>query len=144
VVIFTCILVWGSCRREAVAQSRNDVELCFMDYVGIGRETSKVCELGFFNYKAKQVFHPVDGKKFRCHGDYYWASVFKVEYVDHSGQQKLAQLHWQKLPMRPSHQIVDQTAWLQFKTFLRLLAARRVLARSRTLCLVRKRRGGGK
>lgn len=52
--------------------------------------SSKVCELGLLNYKAKHVFYPFDKKKFRCHYDYYWASVFKVEYVDHSGHQKLA------------------------------------------------------
>lgn len=52
--------------------------------------SSKVCELGLLNYKAKHVFYPFDKKKFRCHYDYYWASVFKVKYVDHSGQQKLA------------------------------------------------------
>ncbi|MCD9638673.1 hypothetical protein HAX54_022795 [Datura stramonium] len=29
-------------------------------------------------------------KSFSCHYDYYWASVFKVEYMDHSGQARLA------------------------------------------------------
>ncbi|KAA8525137.1 hypothetical protein F0562_006999 [Nyssa sinensis] len=52
--------------------------------------SSKVCELGLLNYKAKNVFYPSERKKFRCRYDYYWASVFKVEYKDHSGQTQLA------------------------------------------------------
>ncbi|XP_042006193.1 uncharacterized protein LOC121754972 [Salvia splendens] len=52
--------------------------------------SSKVCELGLFNYKAKHVFYPFERKKYRCHYDYYWASVFEVEYVDHSGQARYA------------------------------------------------------
>ncbi|KAL8150506.1 hypothetical protein V2J09_020314 [Rumex salicifolius] len=45
--------------------------------------SSKVCELGLLNFKAKHVFYPSERRKFRCHYDYYWASVFKVEYFDH-------------------------------------------------------------
>ncbi|KAK4364751.1 hypothetical protein RND71_016109 [Anisodus tanguticus] len=52
--------------------------------------SSKVCELGLLNYKAKHVLYPSERKKFRCRYDYYWASVFKVEYMDHSGQAILA------------------------------------------------------
>ncbi|XP_057766683.1 uncharacterized protein LOC130987089 isoform X1 [Salvia miltiorrhiza] len=52
--------------------------------------SSKVCELGLLNYKAKHVFYPFERKKYRCHYDYYWASVFEVEYVDHSGQARFA------------------------------------------------------
>lgn len=52
--------------------------------------SSKVCELGLLNYKAKHVFYPFERKKFRCRYDYYWASVFKVEYNDHLGQTQLA------------------------------------------------------
>ncbi|CAH9080735.1 unnamed protein product [Cuscuta europaea] len=52
--------------------------------------SSKVCELGLLNYKAKNVLYPYEIKKFRCHYDYYWASVFKVEYIDHSGHSRLA------------------------------------------------------
>ncbi|XP_071730504.1 uncharacterized protein [Rutidosis leptorrhynchoides] len=48
-------------------------------------KSAKVCELGLLNYKAKHVFYPSEKKKFRCHYDYYWASVFEVEYTDHSG-----------------------------------------------------------
>ncbi|KMT11420.1 hypothetical protein BVRB_5g107470 [Beta vulgaris subsp. vulgaris] len=49
--------------------------------------SSKICELGLLNYKAKRVFYPSERRKFRCRYDYYWASIFKVEYRDHfSGQ----------------------------------------------------------
>ncbi|XP_062120577.1 uncharacterized protein LOC133834837 [Humulus lupulus] len=44
--------------------------------------SSKVCELGLSNYKAKHVFYPFEKSKFRCRYDYYWASIFKVEYRD--------------------------------------------------------------
>lgn len=53
--------------------------------------SSKVCELGLLNYKAKHVFYPLERSRFRCRYDYYWTSVFKVEYRDHSlGQTRLA------------------------------------------------------
>ncbi|XP_065877962.1 uncharacterized protein [Euphorbia lathyris] len=54
-------------------------------------KSSKVCELGLLNFKAKRVFYPFEGSKFRCRYDYYWASVFEVEYKDYSlGQTRLA------------------------------------------------------
>lgn len=52
---------------------------------GVDLKSAKVCELGLLNYKAKHVFYPSEKKKFRCRYDYYWASVFEVEYTDHSG-----------------------------------------------------------
>lgn len=52
--------------------------------------SSKICELGFLNYKAKNVFYPSERKKFRCRYDYYWASIFQVEYIDLSGQVQIA------------------------------------------------------
>ncbi|KAL5550822.1 hypothetical protein UlMin_000998 [Ulmus minor] len=53
--------------------------------------SSKVCELGLFNYKAKHVSYPFEKKNFRCRYDYYWASVFKVEYKElSSGRTQLA------------------------------------------------------
>ncbi|GAB2273269.1 hypothetical protein Dimus_008069 [Dionaea muscipula] len=45
--------------------------------------SSKVCELGLLNFNANHVLYPSERKKFRCRYDYYWASVFKVEYMDH-------------------------------------------------------------
>ncbi|XP_021299557.1 uncharacterized protein LOC110428155 [Herrania umbratica] len=52
---------------------------------------SKICELGLLNYKAKHVFYHFERSKFRCRYDYYWTSVFEVEYRDHSlGQTRLA------------------------------------------------------
>ncbi|XP_004300141.1 PREDICTED: uncharacterized protein LOC101302166 [Fragaria vesca subsp. vesca] len=54
-------------------------------------KSAKVCELGLLNYKAKNVFYPLEGRRFRCRYDYYWASVFKVEYQDlSSGQTRVA------------------------------------------------------
>ncbi|KAG8486502.1 hypothetical protein CXB51_019861 [Gossypium anomalum] len=49
--------------------------------------SSKVCELGLLNYKAKHVFYSPENSKFTCRYDYYWTSVFKVEYTDHSSDQ---------------------------------------------------------
>lgn len=52
---------------------------CDLDVsAGVDLRSSKVCELGLLNYKAKHVFYPLERKKYRCHFDYYWASVFKV------------------------------------------------------------------
>ncbi|XP_039029842.1 uncharacterized protein LOC120164162 isoform X3 [Hibiscus syriacus] len=53
--------------------------------------SSKVCELGLLNYKAKHVFYHSINNKFKCRHDYYWSSVFKVEYRDRSlGQMQFA------------------------------------------------------
>ncbi|XP_047306791.1 uncharacterized protein LOC124910217 [Impatiens glandulifera] len=52
--------------------------------------SSKVCKLGLLNYKANYVLYPFERKKFRCRYDYYWASVFKVAYSDHSGETRFA------------------------------------------------------
>ncbi|XP_027361749.1 uncharacterized protein LOC113869564 isoform X2 [Abrus precatorius] len=58
---------------------------------GVDIRSSKICELGLLNYKAKDVFHHFERSKFRCRYDYYWASIFKVEYKDHfSGQTQVA------------------------------------------------------
>lgn len=53
--------------------------------------SSKVCEVGLLNYKAKHVFSLSERSQFRCRYDYYWASIFKVEYRDQLlGQMQLA------------------------------------------------------
>ncbi|CAN8325216.1 unnamed protein product [Cochlearia groenlandica] len=53
--------------------------------------SSKVCGIGLLNNKAQHVFYPFERDKFRCRFDYYWASVFKVEYKDQlMGQTRLA------------------------------------------------------
>ncbi|XP_010255761.1 PREDICTED: uncharacterized protein LOC104596357 isoform X2 [Nelumbo nucifera] len=80
---------------------------------GVDLRSSKVCELGLLNYNAKHVFYPLERRKFRCHYDYYWASVFKVEYKEHSSGQTrlaLAEAPREALPLdcRPSF----GTAWL--------------------------------
>lgn len=54
---------------------------------GVDLRSSKVCELGLLNYRAKHVFYPSSKRRFRCHDDYYWASVLQVEYTEYfSGQ----------------------------------------------------------
>lgn len=48
---------------------------------GVDIRSSKVCELGLLNYKAKHVFYPLERSRFRCRYDYYWTSVFKVKLI---------------------------------------------------------------
>lgn len=53
--------------------------------------SARVCEVGFLKYKARSVFFPSEKNDYRCHNVYYWTSVFKVEYKDHSsGQTRFA------------------------------------------------------
>lgn len=64
---------------------------CKIVSTGVDIRSSKICELRLLNYKAKDVFRHFESSKFRCRYDYYWASVFKVEYKDHfSGQRQVA------------------------------------------------------
>ncbi|KAJ1431147.1 hypothetical protein SESBI_07387 [Sesbania bispinosa] len=64
---------------------------CKIVSTGVDIRSSKICELGLLNHKAKDVFHHFERSKFRCRYDYYWASVFKVEYIDHfSGHTQVA------------------------------------------------------
>ena len=64
---------------------------CRILSTGLDIRSSKVCELGLLNYKAKHVFYPSSNRRFRCHDDYYWASVFEVEYTEYfSGQTSYA------------------------------------------------------
>ncbi|XP_021851603.1 uncharacterized protein [Spinacia oleracea] len=55
---------------------------CKIVSTSVDLRSSKICELGLLNYKAKRVFYPSERRKFRCRYDYYWASIFKVEYRD--------------------------------------------------------------
>ncbi|XP_061366104.1 uncharacterized protein LOC133309354 [Gastrolobium bilobum] len=64
---------------------------CKIVSTGVDIRSSKICELGMLNHKVKDIFHHFERSKFRCRYDYYWASVFKVEYKDHfSGQMQIA------------------------------------------------------
>ncbi|XP_040987493.1 uncharacterized protein LOC121235236 isoform X1 [Juglans microcarpa x Juglans regia] len=84
--LFTTIFVANS----SVSSPISVPSQCKIVSSSVDLRSSKVCELGLFNYKAKHVFYPLE-RKFRCRYDYYWASVFKVEYKDHSlGQTRLA------------------------------------------------------
>ncbi|KAF8651815.1 hypothetical protein HU200_063338 [Digitaria exilis] len=59
---------------------------CRILSTGVDLRSSKVCELGLLNYRAKHVFYPSTKRRFRCHDD-YWASIFQVEYTEYfSGQ----------------------------------------------------------
>jgi hypothetical protein len=51
---------------------------CIIFLTGVDIRSSKICELGLLDYKAKDVFRHFERSKFRCRYDYYWASVFKV------------------------------------------------------------------
>ncbi|KAL1556910.1 hypothetical protein AAHA92_12466 [Salvia divinorum] len=85
-VLYFAVLIWNlSIWSPISVQSR-----CRIVSSSVDLRSSKVCELGLFNYKAKHVFYPFGRKKYRCHYDYYWASVFEVEYVDNSGQARFA------------------------------------------------------
>lgn len=57
---------------------------CKIVSTSVDIRSSKVCELGVFNFNAKNVFYPSQNNKFRCRHDYYWASVFQVEYKEYS------------------------------------------------------------
>ncbi|KAK9667765.1 hypothetical protein RND81_13G010000 [Saponaria officinalis] len=95
----------------------NFASQCRIVSSSIDLKTSKICELGLLNYKAKRVFYPSERRKFRCRYDYYWASIFKVEFRDHfSGQTLLglAEAPKEALPSdcRPNF----ATAWLTKNT----------------------------
>lgn len=74
--------------------------------------SAKVCELGLLNYKAKHVFYPSEKKKFRCRYDYYWASVFEVEYTDHSGHHHTAFTEAPNEALPPDCRPTFNAAWM--------------------------------
>ncbi|KAK3182814.1 hypothetical protein Dsin_030100 [Dipteronia sinensis] len=77
--------------KFSVSSSISVPSQCKIVSSSVDIRSSKVCELGVLNYKAKRVFYPFERSKFRCRYDYYWACVFEVEYIDHSiGQPRLA------------------------------------------------------
>lgn len=95
--------------------------LCKIVSSSVDIKSSKLCELGLLNYKAKHVLYPTSkGKRrFRCHEDYYWASIFEVEYKEYfSGQMvhAAAEAPKEALPRdcRPSFGDVWQTK-MKFK-----------------------------
>uniref|UniRef100_A0A1J3KAB8 Uncharacterized protein n=1 Tax=Noccaea caerulescens TaxID=107243 RepID=A0A1J3KAB8_NOCCA len=78
--------LWVSSSSSASLASR-----CKIVSSSVDLRSSKVCGIGLLNIKAQHVFYPFERDKFRCRYDYYWASVFKVEYKDHlMGQTRLA------------------------------------------------------
>ncbi|KAJ4829420.1 hypothetical protein Tsubulata_006615 [Turnera subulata] len=88
---FLCITVAALAGQLSITAPLSVPSSCKIVSSGVDLRSSKVCELGLLNYKSKQVLYPFRRSKFRCRYDYYWASVFKVEYRDHSlGQTRLA------------------------------------------------------
>lgn len=76
-------------------------------------KSSSVCEFGFLNFKARHALYPKEKTTFRCHDDYYWASVFEVEFKEYFSGQTLhavAEAPKEALPQdcRPSF----DTAWM--------------------------------
>ncbi|XP_042388820.1 uncharacterized protein LOC121980718 isoform X1 [Zingiber officinale] len=54
---------------------------------GVDLKASKVCQLGTLNHKANGAFYHLKKATFRCHYDYYWASIFEVQFEEYfSGQ----------------------------------------------------------
>ncbi|KAF7829143.1 putative transmembrane protein [Senna tora] len=90
---------------------------CKIVSTGVDIRSSKICEFGLSNYKAKHTSRPFEKSKYRCHYDYYWASIFKVEYKDYISGQTLvafAEAPNEALPLycRPTFNV----AWLtQYK-----------------------------
>lgn len=87
--------------------------VCRIVSSGVDIKSSRVCELGFLNYKARHAFHSEDRSKFRCRYDYYWASIFEVEFKEYFSGQTLhavAEAPKEALPQdcRPSF----DTAWI--------------------------------
>ncbi|CAN7013612.1 hypothetical protein IGI04_012885 [Brassica rapa subsp. trilocularis] len=73
------------------SSSASLVSRCKIVSSSVDLRSSKVCKIGLLNIKEQHVFYPFERDKFRCRYDYYWASVFKVEYTDHlMGQTRLA------------------------------------------------------
>lgn len=69
--------------------------------------SSKICQLGLMNYNAKNVLIASDRTRYPCHYDYYWASVFQVEYIPYASSrpiQAAAEAPKEALPLdcRPS------------------------------------------
>ncbi|XP_077234829.1 exopolysaccharide production negative regulator [Tasmannia lanceolata] len=110
---FLCGLIAIFIGNSSVPDPASVPAQCKIVSGSVDLRSSRVCELGVFNYKAKNVFYPLERTRFRCRYDYYWASVFKVEYTeDSSGQilHALAEAPKEALPLdcRPSFGV----AWL--------------------------------
>eukprot|EP00252_Welwitschia_mirabilis_P018148 TRINITY_DN40389_c0_g1_i1.p1 TRINITY_DN40389_c0_g1~~TRINITY_DN40389_c0_g1_i1.p1 ORF type:complete len:335 (+),score=33.93 TRINITY_DN40389_c0_g1_i1:261-1265(+) len=53
---------------------------CKIIHHSVDLRSDKVCQLGLLNYNAKNILLPSGTRRFRCRYDYYWTSVFKVQY----------------------------------------------------------------
>ncbi|EPS59472.1 hypothetical protein M569_15336, partial [Genlisea aurea] len=92
--------------------------LCRVVSSSVDLRSSKVCAIGVLNYNAKNVLYPLEKNKYRCHYDYYWAAILKVEFTDHLGHERfaLAEAPNEALPYncRPSF----SGAWLTKSKFM--------------------------
>ncbi|KAG0462270.1 hypothetical protein HPP92_020746 [Vanilla planifolia] len=92
--------------------------LCRILSSSVDIKFSRVCDLGFLNYKARNVFYPSKRTRFRCHDDYYWASVFRVEYKEHfSGQLLHAVAEALRRPLPQECRPGFDTAWMTTMKF---------------------------
>ena len=57
------------------------------------------------NYRAKHIFYPSSKRRFRCHDDYYWASVLQVTIC--------AVIHFHGYISRSSKNVVKADDWLK-------------------------------
>ncbi|PWA38847.1 Leucine-rich repeat-containing protein [Artemisia annua] len=111
---------------EGRVKEEEDLSRMFWEgtWIGVDLRSAKVCELGLLNYKAKHVFYPSEKKKFRCHYDYYWASVFEVEYTDHSGHPHIAFAEAPNEALLPDCRPTFNGAWLAKDKFKRVTCSR--------------------
>ncbi|CAN7081275.1 unnamed protein product [Brassica oleracea var. botrytis] len=85
------VILLGELWVSSSSSSASLASRCKIVSSSVDLRSSKVCGIGLLNIKAQHVFYPFERHKFRCRYDYYWASVFKVEYTDHlMGQTRLA------------------------------------------------------
>lgn len=118
-ISFPCLVgfVSVSVQNLSIANPIAVPSQCKIISSSVDLRSSKVCKLGLLNYKANYVLYPFERKKFRCRYDYYWASVFKVAYSDHSGETRfaLAEAPNEALPVdcRPNFDV----AWMNRDRF---------------------------
>ncbi|CAF2069783.1 unnamed protein product [Brassica napus] len=90
-ILGVLVIILGELWVSSSTSSASLASRCKILSSSVDLRSSKVCGIGLLNNKAQHVFHPFERDKFRCRYDYYWASVFKVEYKDHlMGQTRLA------------------------------------------------------
>ncbi|PIA50417.1 hypothetical protein AQUCO_01300866v1 [Aquilegia coerulea] len=118
IALFSFLFVFSNNNLSFLSNPISISSQCRIISTSVDLRSSKVCELGLLNYKANNVFYPSHSAKFRCRYDYYWTSVFKVEYREHSSdltRRALVEAPKEALPFdcRPSFNV----AWLTKEKF---------------------------